>query len=299
MQHLPFNKPGRFWRGNLHTHSTRSDGQLAPEAVCRFYQEMGYDFISITDHFMAQFKYPITDTRPLRTDGFTTLLGAELHAGATSIGDIWHILAVGLPHDFAPNLPDEDGPGIAARAMAAGAFVSVAHPAWYSLSEQDVLDLGPVHAIETINGISFDHNDRIDSWYMLDVMVDRGHRYFALTTDDAHFHLKHNDLLRGWTYVKSESLDPDSLLAALRNGCYYNSTGAMIHDIQMEGENLYVRCSPASSLFLTGRGSRSQYIHGNGMIEAEFNWKRLNSPHCRLTVREANGARAWTNPIFL
>jgi histidinol phosphatase-like PHP family hydrolase len=299
MRHLPFNKPGRFWRGNLHTHSTRSDGRLSPEAVCKFYQEMGYDFISITDHFMAQYKYPITDTRPLRTETFTTLLGAELHAGTTTNGELWHILAVGLPPDFAPNLTDEDGPGIAARAMAAGAFVSVAHPAWYALSEQDVIALGDVHAIETINGISFDHNDRIDSWYMLDVMVDRGRRYFALTTDDAHFHAKHNDLLRGWTYVKSERLDPDSILTALKNGYYYNSTGAQIHDIQMEGEMLYVRCSPASSLFLTGKGSRSQYIHGNGLIEAEFNWKRLNSPHCRLTVRQADGGRAWTNPMFL
>ena len=25
-----FTAPGRFWRGNLHTHSTRSDGVLEP-----------------------------------------------------------------------------------------------------------------------------------------------------------------------------------------------------------------------------------------------------------------------------
>lgn len=299
MQHLPFDKPGRFWRGNLHTHSTRSDGRLSPEAVCQFYQAMGYNFLSITDHFMAQYQYPITDTTPYRTETFTTLPGAELHAGVTTAGELWHILAVGLPPDFEPNLTDEDGPGIAARAMAAGAFVSVAHPAWYALSETDVLALGDVHAIETINGISADHNDRIDSWYMLDVMLQRGRRYFALTTDDAHFHVKHRDVLRGWTWVKSETLDPDSILAALKRGEYYSSTGPMIHDVRIEGEMLYVRCSPVNHLFLTGRGSRSQYVHGNGLIEAEFNWKRLNSPFCRLTIRDADGGRAWTNPIWL
>ena len=26
-----FTAPGRFWRGNLHTHSTNSDGVLPPE----------------------------------------------------------------------------------------------------------------------------------------------------------------------------------------------------------------------------------------------------------------------------
>jgi hypothetical protein len=150
-----------------------------------------------------------------------------------------------------------------------------------------------------INGISADHNDRIDNWYMVDVMVDRGRYYFALATDDAHFHAKHNDLLRGWTWVKSETLDPDAILAALKRGEYYSSTGPQIHDVRIAGDMLYVRCSPASSIFLTGKGSRSQYLHGNGLIEAEFNWRRLNSPHCRLTVRDANGGRAWTNPIRL
>jgi hypothetical protein len=30
-----FTTSGRFWRGNLHTHSTRSDGVLDPAEVCR------------------------------------------------------------------------------------------------------------------------------------------------------------------------------------------------------------------------------------------------------------------------
>ena len=233
MNQHPFTKPGRFYRGNLHTHSTRSDGGLSPEAVCQFYKDMGYDFLAITDHFMERFNYPITDTSPYRTDDFTTIFGAELHAGETSTGELWHILAVGLPLDFAPNLPDENGPQIAARALAAGAFVAVAHPAWYNLTEEDVISLGDVHAIETINGISADHNDRIDSWYMLDVMLARGRRYSACANDDAHFVDRHNDRVRGWVWVKSESLEPDALLAALKRGDYYSSTGPQIHDLQI------------------------------------------------------------------
>ena len=38
-----FSRPGRFWRGNLHTHSTLSDGHRSPEEVCRFYAAAGYD----------------------------------------------------------------------------------------------------------------------------------------------------------------------------------------------------------------------------------------------------------------
>ncbi len=298
MNEHPFAKPGRFYRGNIHTHSTKSDGRLSPETVCQFYKDMGYDFLAITDHFMERFKYPITDTSPYQTDRFTTIFGAELHAGETSTGELWHILAVGLPLDFAPNLPDETGAQIAARALEAGAFVAAAHPAWYNLTEEDVISLGGVHAIETINGISADHNDKIDSWYMLDVMLARGYRYTACATDDAHFKDQHNDRVRGWVWVKSETLTPDAILMALKRGDYYSSTGPQIHDLQITPQNVTIRCSPADSIFVTGKGARSVFKHGKGMIEAELDIRNLGSPYCRVTVRDRDGGRAWSNPVW-
>jgi len=43
----PFDKSGRFYRGNLHSHSTHSDGEKSAEEVCRTYRELGYDFLAI------------------------------------------------------------------------------------------------------------------------------------------------------------------------------------------------------------------------------------------------------------
>ena len=37
MKPSAFENPGKFWRGNLHTHSNLSDGILEPEEVCRRY----------------------------------------------------------------------------------------------------------------------------------------------------------------------------------------------------------------------------------------------------------------------
>ena len=296
---LPFALPGRFHKGNLHTHSTRSDGGLSPEGVCAFYRRMGYDFLSLTDHFLEEYGWPITDTRSYETPDFVTLIGAELHSGRTSLGDMWHILANGLPFDFAPPLPDESGPALARRALDVGAFVTCAHPSWYSLSEADVLSLGPVHAIETINGISDDHNDRIDSWAIFEALTAQGHRYTALTTDDAHILGRHDDHGRAWTWVKSESLTPNALLDALKRGAFYSSTGPQIFDVEFTAETVYVRCSPAASLFVTGKGARSAYLHGRGMIEAELPRNRLgDSPYCRIIVRDATGGRAWTNVVW-
>ena len=186
MQKLPFSMPGRFWRGNLHAHSDRSDGAHAPEKVCDFYRRAGYDFLALTDHFMERYGYPLVDTRAMRVPDFTTILGAELHAPETEFGDKWHILAVGLPLDFGPLMEDETGPALAARALAAGAFVAAAHPQWYTLTEADIISLGPIHAIEVFNGVTVDHNDRFDSWHITDILLSRGGRYLAYAADDYH-----------------------------------------------------------------------------------------------------------------
>ena len=137
MSIAPFSAPGRFWRGNLHTHSTLSDGALAPEQVIAAYQDAGYDFIQLSEHFMERFHWPIADTRRWRSNNFTTLIGGELHAPTTKVGELWHIVAAGLPLDFAAPGPGESGPELAARARAHGAFVAIAHPAWSQLTIED------------------------------------------------------------------------------------------------------------------------------------------------------------------
>lgn len=299
MQHLPFDKPGRFWRGNLHTHSTRSDGHLTPDQVCRLYAQGGYHFLALTDHFLERYGYPMTDTRAFRSDQFTTLIGAELHSGQTELGNLWHILAVGLPLDFAAPASGETGAQITGRALAAGAYVAVAHPQWYTLSEHDALSLGPAHAIETYNATSIDYNDREDSLYMLDILLSRGHRYFLCATDDAHFNPNRHDTMRGWVWVKSETLTSDAILASLKAGAYYSSTGPELYDIQVKpGESVTVRCSPCSRIFVTGGRYAAVSAHGHGMTSAELNLKNFDSPYCRVTVRDQFGGRAWSNPIW-
>jgi predicted metal-dependent phosphoesterase TrpH len=176
MHPLPFARPGWFYRGNLHTHSTRSDGALTPEAVVTAYRTHGYDFVALTDHFLSRFDFPITDTCVLRSADFTTLLGAELHAPRTTAGADWHLVAVGLPLDFAPTAPTETGPQLAARAAAHGAFVGIAHPAWYSLTVADALSIEAAHAVEVNNEGTAQWNDRGNSWYLCDLLLAQGRR---------------------------------------------------------------------------------------------------------------------------
>ena len=298
MRHLPFDQPGRFYRGNLHTHSNRSDGGLPPEEVVASYRERGYDFVALTDHFLERYDFPITDTRALRGERFTTLLGAELHGPALENGERWHIVAVGLPLDFAPTTPDETGPALAQRAAEAGAFVGIAHPAWYGLSVDDALSLEAAHAVEVYNETCAWDSDRGESWYLVDLLAARGRRIFAYAADDAHFKAR-PDQHAAWVQVKAEALEPEALLAALKAGHFYSSQGPEIHDIQVSGDEARVTCSPARAIFARGARTACRSALGDGLTEAILPLAPFANSYFHVTIVDAAGKRAWSNPIWL
>lgn len=296
----PFDQPGRFYRGNLHTHSTNSDGTLAPHQVVDSYRQAGYHFVAITDHFLERYDFPLTDTRPYRTAQFTTLPGAELHAGQTGLGNLWHILAVGLPLDFAPVHPDEPVADLCARAGTSGAFVAAAHPSWYGVTPQDIRALGAIPAIETYNVTCDALNDRGASWPLFDTLLAAGHHYLACATDDAHFHPARPDGQQAWVQVKAASLDPQAVLAALHAGHYYSSTGPELYDVQVDSApQITISCSPCQAIFVAGRGAWARQQHGQRLTHATFSLDRMQSPYVRVTVRDARGRHAWSNPIWL
>ena len=39
-----------WYRGNIHTHTTESDGDAEPEVVAAWYRDHGYDFLVLSDH---------------------------------------------------------------------------------------------------------------------------------------------------------------------------------------------------------------------------------------------------------
>ncbi len=300
-----FTAPGRFWRGNLHTHSTRSDGVLAPEEVCRRYRAEGYDFLALTDHFIGEYGYPIVDTVPFRAEGFTTILGAELHSGAMANGEVWHILAVGLPAGFAASQSPsfqvvagmESGAEIAARAVAAGAFVAVAHPQWSGLTLADARGVTAAHAVEIYNHGCWAGCDRADGFSIADLLLSEGRRVSLIATDDAHFH--EPDHFGGWVMVKALENAPEALLAALKAGLFYSSQGPQIRGVRIGEDAVEVDCSACVSVMVQGRGTGAKAVHGHSMTRATVPLARMgDSPWLRVTVVDAAGKRAWSNPYW-
>lgn len=304
MKLSPFHQPGRFWRGNIHTHSNQSDGALPSEAVVAAYKNAGYDFLMLSEHFIHQFNWPINDTRKYHSNDFTTLIGVELHAPETSAGELWHIVAAGLPLDFPPCGPNESGSELAKRARAAGAFIGIAHPAWSQLTLQDGLSIDAAHAVEIYNHGCAIENDRGEGWFLHDQLLNEGRQLSAFATDDAHF--KSPDHFGGWVNVKAQSLDPDVLLQALKDGHYYSSQGPQISDISLNKKELSVTCSPVDTITVVCGHSRSCVKTGKAITNATFDLSTLEkgwllkkpSPWFRVTVIDHAGKRGWSNAYW-
>ncbi len=301
-----FTAAGKFYRGNLHTHSTRSDGALDPAEVCRRYQAEGYDFIALTDHFLGLFNYPITDTTACRNEEFTTIMGAELHTGTMENGHLWHLVAVGLPSDFIP--PDaphfrpvkgsESAASIAQRARDAGAFVAIVHPHWSGLTEADARSITAAHAIETYNHGCVVDNDRGEGFLTLEHLLNEGHRLNLIATDDAHFNT--SDFFGGWVMVKTAENTPEALLDALKAGAFYSSTGPEIIDIRITKDSIEVDCTPVVNILVQGQGPPMAKLREETMTTGQVSLERLaGSPWIRITIIDRAGKRAWSNPIWI
>lgn len=285
-----------------------SDGQLEAAEVCRRYKANGYDFIALTDHFMGNFDYPITDSRPYRDDHFTTIIGVELHSGSNSLGEIWHILAVGLPFDFEPSnspgnspIPDQEtGQEIARRAADAGAFVAIAHPEWSGLTEADMASIDAAHAVEIYNHGCEVESERARGLHSADVLARQGRHLSFVATDDAHFTHGDMDAFGGWVMVKSEANEPKALLQALKDGAMYSTTGPDFIDLEIEGNEVIVHSSPVNGVILQGQSAGTVGMFGENLTQTRLEIGRLaDSPWLRVTLVDEAGHKAWSNPIWV
>ncbi|HSK84275.1 MAG TPA: CehA/McbA family metallohydrolase [Rubrobacter sp.] len=293
---------GRFFRGNLHCHSNRSDGLVDPEEVVGAYREAGYHFICLSDHFEAEYGWQITDTRSLRDESFTTIVGAELSSAPWEERDTYWVTAAGIPLDFeAP--PADCHAGAIRRAAECGAFVIMLHPGLNNLPlAAPALDT--VHAVEIYNHnlAAAAHPDGANGAYMLDGLLEKGYRLLVNAGDDAHFGHP-SDRFGGWVEVHCDRLDAEALLRSLKAGRYYSTQGPSFRELLLDGERLRVEASEAYAISLTGSGDRwlsgqertSQ--DGEPITTVDFDLAPFRGSYCRVTIVDIAGRRAWSNPI--
>jgi len=301
----PFEGDGVWLRCALHAHTTNSDGEMAPEMLVRHYEWAGFDVLAITDHWVR------TDERSTRK--LLVIPSTELNAQAGGPEHDAHVLALGVKAD--PVIPEgEFAPlqEVVGWIDENGGVPYLAHTYWSGLRTDQWETCEGLVGIEVWNAGCELEVGRGDSSLHWDEALEHGHGLFALATDDSHH--PGYDSGFAWTMVRAAEKSQEAVLAALRAGAFYGSTGPEIESVEVGDEDVTVRCSPAASVtLLTGkrRGSRANagrlgYPHGAEILERDsaglITVCRLEKPPLapfgRVVVSDTRACRAWTNPLW-
>ena len=298
----PWRSDGEWLRASLHTHSTNSDGELAPRDVARHYGRAGYDVVALTDHRHRS----VAPSTP----ELVVLAGAELNC-VLPAGRDGHVLGIGIERDPAELEGERRDLGATGEwIVAAGGVAYLAHPYWTGVRPAGFELPVSVTGIEVFNaGCELEVGRGLSSVHW-DELLEDGRSCPALVTDDSHH--PGFDTGHAWTWLRAERT-AESILDALRAGRFYGSTGPRIHDVEERDGDVVVRCAPARSVtLLTGRTSgtavnagRLGYRYGaeiletapDGLIVAARLDRPETAPFARLEVVDVDGRKAWTNPL--
>jgi hypothetical protein len=304
---------GRWYKGNTHTHTINSDGDSAPDAVVRWYKEHGYHFLVISDHDMVT---PVEGLNALFAvpGRFLVLSGEEVtdrHDGQPV-----HLIAVGLREAVTPQggatkieVLNQD-----ARAIrAAGGLPHINHPNFgWALGAAELIGATEAKHFELWNAHPGVYNRgggaTPSTEEMWDQVLSTGRVLYGMATDDSHhfqgeFSAARVNPGRAWIMVRATELTREALLAALDRGDFYASTGVTLS--RYEASATEMRIELPSGDARNPLRYRTWFIGKDGAVLKRdesltpsyiFKGDEL---YVRARVEAANGANAWTQPVFL
>ena len=317
-----------YFKGNMHCHSTLSDGNQTPEELKAWFKGHGYHFLAITDHEVT---YNHSD---LDDEEFITITSAELSVKefpeiSTStnrrmkVGH-FNIYAKEQSNDatlFYSTIADHYAPEEQRRRLAAelgdvtreystesinaiirganeaGFFVAYNHPRWSLETYREYSGYEGLWGVEIYNtscalaGLNeYDIN-------VVDDMLRDGKRVFASSGDD-----NHSERRCGGTVVmvNADSLSYKNIIDGLLAGTFYTSTGPEIYDMWVEDGSVHITCSDARQISYSTQGRRAKAVHaGDEPLTAATFKIEPDDGYFRLDVIDSEGQHANTQAYFL
>lgn len=302
-----FEGKGSMLKGNLHCHTTRSDGAGKPDAVIRQFAAANFDFLALTDHRFYNYENYAPETDVL------IIPGMEMDANLPGPGvHCVHVVSVGPEKEngFAQNQRFEslkistagEAQPMIDQMHQANNLPIFCHPQWSGTGVQEIEELKDFSLMEIWNSGCSMENDMDTNAACWDELLCHGRKIYGVATDDGHSVQQHG---LGYVRVRAEK-NVASILEALKNGAFYASCGPEIYDFFVEDGVATVVCSPVETInfrhfrvpYATVRG------HGHAITSAQAQvWGRKQvwegTGYIRAEVTDAMGRKAWTNPIFL
>lgn len=319
-----------YFKANLHTHTTISDGALSPAEVKELYKAKGYQILAITDHNI------IVDHSEMNEPDFLMLTAVEINLNHANYrpkfdGQTYHFNLISkrpdnlwtpskaptrypggleyakkmtceemeLPHD-----PDAANAMIA-KANEMGFLVMYNHPTWSCHSYRDYAPLKGLWGVELRNSECCMLGNNENNARVFKDLMNLENNLFPLGTDDMHIPRAAG---LSWIMVGAPQLRYGSIIEALEKGDFYMSCGPEIFSLTVDGNILKTTCSDARYITLESHGRfarRADADDGSCIREAEFDltpfFEKADDPsmYLHLTVTAADGTYAATRAYRL
>ena len=311
MKFTNFIEDGVWLKGNLHAHSTNSDGELPPERVAREYRSRGYQFLSLSDHdiFTAYPEFN-ADGQFLMLPGAEVTLRNPVYKERPMHVNVFPRRSDGFDfaqdHTFAFKTADETEPFL--RSASLNNLLMLNHPYWSCMEWDEIISLPGIELMEIYNHASewldLLGND-VREW---DALLRKGRRLWGTATDDSHngyvkrdgwpFHLLENDSFGGYVMVKAREFTHEAIIEALETGSFYSSRGPEIYDCYIEDDVAFIRCSPCERICVCGDRGKIVRAIGVDLTEGSVPLKK-DLTYVRVQCADKHGNIAYANPIFL
>ena len=328
-------KEGNFYKSNLHTHTTVSDGALSPIEVKKLYKEKGYSVVAYTDH---EIMVPHLD---LNDDDFLAITSTEISINKNRNCDF--ILTKTYHLNFYSKNPNKSTYDsfdktilwlkssydnidqtqwetqydrvysvecineMIKKANDEGCLVSLNHPVWSLQDYSDYIGLKGLWGVEWHNTGCI-NTGYIDSIKPIDDLLRVGENVYPLATDDSH---KVSDCFGGFTMIKAKELNYDVIFEALRCGDFYSTQGPLIDELYIEDGIVHIKTSKVKKIIITTDKRYTYTItakEGENLTEAsmDINWyfdhcndSIIKHQYIRITLIDEQGQCAHTRAYYL
>ena len=299
-----------WYKGNIHTHTTESDGDETPEKIVRWYRRHGYDFLVLSDHnHLTLLDYSSGRRRfrtPLMVPGEE--VSANILAGSVPI----HINGVGISRVVEPI--DADGVVETIQAnvdaiLEAGGIASINHPNFmWAFDHEAISQVTGASLLEVFNGHPamnvYGAPGKPSYEQIWDGVLSAGRAIFGVATDDSHkyhdFSPEKSNPGRGWVMVRAAELTTNAIVEGLASGEFYASTGVTLSELDISEESIALSIEQASdavySTTFVGRGGVT--LAEEVGLQASYAVQG-GEGYVRATIASSSGPRAWTQPLFV
>lgn len=273
---------GTPFKGQLHAHTTNSDGSLSPVELATLYKDSGYHFLAITDHGRL--------TQNPNVPGIIHLNGIEMRANEG------HIMVYGVrskpwSSEGWPTIVSDDRAQRIINAVADSRGISgLAHPnapagLW---TNDEMSSISGFSFIEVCNGDS----EAEDKWdYALSNPSLR--RVWGTAVDDFHWL---EQLNKGWVVVYARELSACSILYSLSMGNFYATQGPDMN-ISVSGTTITATVSDPSSI--TWKGCNGIIRTDKGKMLSTYKPDGTEKYIRVVIIRDSDGEKAWSQPLFI